>query len=106
MYWTPTGKAQSKGRWQAARDRDQQARQTAADATKRLDALETSFGELETARGRLKGIERELADETAQEQRAGQIGRASCRERVCQYGKLSVVAVTRKKKENKKDKRK
>src|SRR3546814_9246842 len=49
----------------------QQARQTAADATKRLDALETSFGELETARGRLKVIERELADETEQEQRAG-----------------------------------
>ncbi|MFD2577604.1 hypothetical protein ACFSTD_01060 [Novosphingobium colocasiae] len=70
IYWTPTGKAQSKGRWQAARDRDQQARQTAADATKRLDALETSFGELETARGRLKVIERELADETEQEQRA------------------------------------
>lgn len=71
IYWTPTGKAQSKGRWQAARDRDQQARQTAADATTRLDALETSFGELETARGRLKVIERELADETEQEQRAG-----------------------------------
>ena len=71
IYWTPTCKAQSKGRWQAARDRDQQARQTAADATKRLDALETSFGELETARGRLKVIERELADETEQEQRAG-----------------------------------
>ncbi|UZW58217.1 AAA family ATPase (plasmid) [Sphingobium sp. JS3065] len=71
IYWTPTGKAQSKGRWQAARDRDQQARQTAADATKRLDALETSFGELEAARGRLKVIERELADETEQEQRAG-----------------------------------
>jgi len=71
IYWTPTGKAQSKGRWQVARDRDQQARQTAADATKRLDALETSFGELETARGRLKVIERELADETEREQRAG-----------------------------------
>lgn len=71
IYWTPTGKAQSKGRWQAARDRDQQARQTAADATTRLDALEKSFGELETARGRLKVIERELADETEQEQRAG-----------------------------------
>lgn len=71
IYWTPTGKAQSKGRWQAARDRDQQARQTAADATTRLDALEQSFGELETARGRLKVIERELADETEQEQRAG-----------------------------------
>lgn len=71
IYWTPTGKAQSKGRWQAARDRDQQARQTAADATTRLDALEKSFGELETARGRLRVIERELADETEQEQRAG-----------------------------------
>lgn len=71
IYWTPTGKAQSKGRWQAARDRDQQARQTAADATTRLDALEKSFSELETARGRLKVIERELADETEQEQRAG-----------------------------------
>src|SRR3546814_9621960 len=71
MYWTETGESQSKGRWQAARDRDQQARQTAADATKRLDALETSFGELETARGRLKVIERAVADETEQEQRAG-----------------------------------
>lgn len=71
IYWTPTGKAQSKGRWQAARDRDQQARQTAADATTRLDALEKSFGELEAARGRLKVIERELADEAEQEQRAG-----------------------------------
>lgn len=70
IYWTPTGKAQSKGRWQAARDRDQQARQTAADATVRLDALEKSFSELETARGRLKVIERELTDETEQEQRA------------------------------------
>lgn len=70
LYWTPGGKAQSKGRWQAARDRDQQARQVAADATTRLEALEKSFGELETARGRLKVIERELADETEQEQRA------------------------------------
>ena len=70
IYWTPTGKAQSKGRWQAARDRDQQARQTAADAAVRLDALEKSFSELETARGRLKVIERELTDETEQEQRA------------------------------------
>src|SRR3546814_21159499 len=69
IYWTPTGKAQSKGRWQAARDRDQQARQTAADATKRLDALETSFGELEPARGRLNVIERELA--STEERRVG-----------------------------------
>ncbi|MFZ2994590.1 AAA family ATPase [Sphingobium sp.] len=70
LYWTPGGKAQSKGRWQAARDRDQQARQAAADATTRLDALEKSFCDLETARGRLKVLERELADETELEQRA------------------------------------
>src|SRR3546814_12543261 len=31
---------------------------------------------------------------------AGQIGRASCRERVCQYGEISVVAVSLKKKYN------
>ena len=70
IYWTPTGKAQSKGRWQAARDRDQQARETAVEAATRLDALEKSFSELETARGRLKVIERELADKTELEQRA------------------------------------
>src|SRR3546814_15537007 len=29
-----------------------------------------------------------------------QIGRATCRERVCQYGKIPVVAVTLKKKKN------
>src|SRR3546814_6020660 len=52
-------------------DRVQQAGQTSADATNGLDAVETSCGELETARGRLKVIERELADETEQEQRAG-----------------------------------
>src|SRR3546814_16930708 len=32
----------------------------------------------------------------------GQIGRASCRERVCQYVKISVVAVSLKKKRHKK----
>src|SRR3546814_20266820 len=31
----------------------------------------------------------------------GEIGRASCRERVCQYVKISVVAVSLKKKKNK-----
>src|SRR3546814_14603835 len=30
-----------------------------------------------------------------------EIGRASCRERVCQYGEISVVAVSLKKKQNK-----
>ncbi|MBW4655641.1 MAG: AAA family ATPase [Kaiparowitsia implicata GSE-PSE-MK54-09C] len=70
IYWTPTGKAQSKGRSQAARDRDQQAQQAASDAAARLDTLEKSFSDLETARGRLKVIERELADETELEQRA------------------------------------
>jgi len=70
IYWTPTGKAQGKGRWQATRDRDQQARQSATDAAARLDALEKSFGDLETARGRLKVLERELADDTDLEQRA------------------------------------
>src|SRR3546814_19641293 len=35
------------------------------------DVCSSDLGELETARGRLKVIERELADETEQEQRAG-----------------------------------
>src|SRR3546814_18333670 len=37
---------------------------------------------------------------TVQHGNAGQIGRASCRERVCQYVSISVVAVSLKKKNN------
>src|SRR3546814_17393793 len=38
--------------------------------------------------------------------RAAQIGRASCRERVCQYVRISVVAVSLKKNKSKNDQRK
>src|SRR3546814_16266952 len=65
IYWTPTGKAQSKGRWQAARDRDQQARTTAADASTRHVTLEPRSGEQEHERGRAKVTARELEGGTA-----------------------------------------
>ncbi|WP_066682691.1 AAA family ATPase [Sphingomonas sp. CCH9-E2] len=70
VYWTPTGKPQSRGRWQAARERDERARQAASDAAARLDALERNFGDFEDTRARLKVLERELADETDAAQRA------------------------------------
>lgn len=62
LYWTPTG--QKKGRQVEARDRATAAEAASAEAATRLAALERSFTELEATRGRLKSIEREVADET------------------------------------------
>jgi len=62
LYWTPTG--QKKGRQVEARDRADAAEAASAEAATRLAALERSFTELEAARGRLKSVEREVADET------------------------------------------
>lgn len=62
LYWTPTG--QKKGRQVEARDRADAAEAASAEAATRLAALERSFTELEATRGRLKSIEREVADET------------------------------------------
>lgn len=67
LYWTPTG--QKKGRQIEARDRAEAAETTLAEATTRLAALERSFTELEALRGRLKSVERDLADETDAETR-------------------------------------
>ena len=62
LYWTPTG--QKKGRQVEARDRAAAAEAASAEASTRLAALERSFTELEATRGRLKSVEREVADET------------------------------------------
>ena len=62
LYWTPTG--QKKGRQVEARDRADAAEAASAEASTRLAALERSFTELEATRGRLKSVEREVADET------------------------------------------
>src|SRR3546814_17274475 len=45
-------------------------------------------------------IDLSFAAEPGDEEWADEIGRASCRERVCQYVKISVVAVSQKKKQS------
>lgn len=67
LYWTPTG--QKKGRQVEVRDRADAAEAASAGASTRLAALERSFTELEATRGRLKSVEREVADETDVEAR-------------------------------------
>jgi DNA repair exonuclease SbcCD ATPase subunit len=62
LYWTPTG--QKKGRQVESRDRADAAEAASAEASTRLAALERSFTELEATRGRLKSVDREVADET------------------------------------------
>lgn len=62
LYWSPTG--QKKGRQVEARDRADAAEAASAEAATRLAALERSFTELEATRGRLKSVEREVADKT------------------------------------------
>jgi hypothetical protein len=61
-YWTPTG--QKRGRQSEARDRLEKAEAVAREATERSLALEQNFTDLEGARGRLKVVEREIADRT------------------------------------------
>jgi DNA repair exonuclease SbcCD ATPase subunit len=62
LYWTPTG--QKKGRQNEARDRADKAEIAARETAERLAKLERSFSELEAVRGRLKSVQREIADET------------------------------------------
>ncbi|CDO34978.1 AAA family ATPase [Novosphingobium sp. KN65.2] len=62
LYWSPTG--QKRGRQNDARERADAAIAAAREAGDRLAALERSFSDLDGARGRLKIIQREIADET------------------------------------------
>ncbi|UNC16587.1 hypothetical protein FE249_20690 (plasmid) [Acidiphilium multivorum] len=62
LYWTPTG--QKKGRQTEAHERAQRAEAAVREAAERLAALERSFTELEASRGRLKSVQREIADNT------------------------------------------
>jgi uncharacterized protein YhaN len=61
LYWSPTG--QKRGRQNEARQRSETAEGVAREADERLAALEKSFSDLDAARGRLKSVEREIADE-------------------------------------------
>jgi len=61
LYWSPTG--QKRGRQNDARERADAAIAAAREASERLAALERSFSDLDAARGRLKIIQREIADE-------------------------------------------
>lgn len=62
LYWSPTG--QKRGRQNDARERAEAAVAATREASERLAALERSFSDLDAARGRLKIIQREIADET------------------------------------------
>lgn len=66
-YWTPTG--QKRGRQTEARERLESADIAARQASERLAALEQTFGDLESARAKLKVVEREIADDTDAETR-------------------------------------
>lgn len=72
LYWTPTG--QKKGRQNEARDRADKAAIAAREAAERLAALERNFIELDAARGRLKSVQREIADETDIQTRKDLVG--------------------------------
>ncbi|UAJ12617.1 AAA family ATPase [Glacieibacterium megasporae] len=67
LYWTPTG--QRRGRQVEANERLSSAETSAREAAIRLADLERGFGELAEARGRLKVIQREIADPTDAEAR-------------------------------------
>lgn len=62
LYWSPGG--QKRGRQNDARERSDTSLVAAREANERLAALEKNFSDLEAARGRLKIIQREIADET------------------------------------------
>jgi hypothetical protein len=66
-YWTPTGQAARK--LVAATEKEQTARAAATAAKTSLEALEQSFLDLESARNRLRVVEREIADPTDAEER-------------------------------------
>ena len=62
LYWSPSG--QKRGRQNDAHARADAAEAVAREANERLAALEKSFSDLDAARGRLKIVQREVADET------------------------------------------
>lgn len=62
LYWSPTG--QKRGRQNEARDRAEAAETASREAGERLTALERSFADLDGVRGRLKIVEREIADDS------------------------------------------
>ena len=66
-YWTNTGRPT--GRQTSARDMYDAAQLAATDAATRLAALEQNFADLESARAKLKVLDRDLADTTDAEQR-------------------------------------
>jgi uncharacterized protein YhaN len=61
-YWSPTG--QKRGRQNEAMERVEIAETAAREAAGRAARLEKTFSELETARARLKVVQREIADDT------------------------------------------
>ncbi len=61
-YWSPTG--QKRGRQNEAMERVEIAETAAREAAERAAGLEKTFSELETARARLKVVQREIADDT------------------------------------------
>lgn len=72
LYWSPTG--QKRGRQNEARERSDAAEAVAREANERLVALEKSFSDLDAARGRLKIVQREIADETDAQARKDLVG--------------------------------
>lgn len=72
LYWSPTG--QKRGRQNDARERAETAETAAREANERLAALERSFADLDAARGRLKIIQREIADDTDVQTRKDLVG--------------------------------
>lgn len=72
LYWTPTG--QTKGHQKEARDRAEAADIAVREATSRLNALDRSFTELEASRGRLKSVQRDIADPTNVQARKDLVG--------------------------------
>jgi hypothetical protein len=61
-YWSPTG--QKRGRQNEAMERVEIAETAAGEAAERAAGLEKTFSELETARARLRVVQREIADDT------------------------------------------
>lgn len=71
-YWTATGRPS--GRQTTARTEHDAAESAAAEAANRLAVLEQGFSDLETARARLKVLDRDLADTTDVDRRKVLVG--------------------------------
>lgn len=61
-FWSPTG--QKRGRQNEVRERVEAAERAAREAGERLRELEQNFADLESARARLKVVQREMGDDT------------------------------------------